>query len=148
MARGSRAYGFFRGKSDRRETGNAMALYALGVIPILCVIGIGVDLSNGWNARNHVQDALDAAVRSAARLAVIEDDAGALSRLVEREFLAGAAGFSQEMTCQHTVVAPRNTSALLTATVDCTLASAIIPVFGDDGLSFTRSASAPYGPAA
>lgn len=71
---------FFAGRAARG--GNVSMLFAMGLLPILLLIGMAADVSRAMSARNRVATALDAAGLAAGRL--LTSDETALLAEVER----------------------------------------------------------------
>jgi Flp pilus assembly protein TadG len=128
----------------RSKGGNVAMLWTLSVIPIICVIGIAVDMNRSKNARLHVQDALDAAVLAAARVMQVQGESSAVDQQVNEMFRADLRQIGLEIVCDDPVTTKSTADRTLSASVHCDLETRIMPVFGTDELSFTRTSKAAY----
>ncbi|MDZ4759480.1 MAG: pilus assembly protein TadG-related protein [Alphaproteobacteria bacterium] len=132
------------GKTNRRISGNVAMLYALGIVPILTVVGFAVDLNRSNNARLHVQEALDAAVLSAAKMMQTEGESAAVDQQVLDLFVANLEQIGVEIACDAPVVVKSTITRSVDGSVDCDLETRIMSIFGTDQMEFTRVSRASY----
>ncbi|MEP7210661.1 MAG: Tad domain-containing protein [Alphaproteobacteria bacterium] len=139
MSRGSTGGGFFRARG-----GNVAILTALSLLPILAVVGFAVDMSRARNANLHTQDALDAAVLSAAKLMQTDGETADVDKQVADMFVADMTQLGVDTSCDKPVVSKSVSAKTLEATVSCDLETRIMPIFGRDDVKFTRYSKAAY----
>jgi Flp pilus assembly protein TadG len=139
MSRGSTPRGFVRARG-----GNVAVLTALGLLPILAVIGFAVDMSRAKNARLHAQDALDAAVLSATKLMQTDGETADVDTQVADMFVADMKQLGVDLACDKPVVTKSVSAKTLEATVACDLETRIMPIFGTDDVKFSRYSKAAY----
>src|SRR5213596_881810 len=56
----------FQGRDRKNERGSVMVLSAIGMLSLLLAVGLGVDISNLYLAKNELQNAADAAALAGA----------------------------------------------------------------------------------
>jgi Flp pilus assembly protein TadG len=139
MSRGSTGSGFVRARG-----GNVAVLTALSLLPILAVVGLAVDMSRARNANLHTQDALDAAVLSAAKLMQTDGESADVDKQVADMFVADMKQLGVDLTCETPVVTKSVSAKTLEGTVSCDLETRIMPIFGNDDVKFTRYSKAAY----
>ncbi|MEL6285927.1 MAG: TadE/TadG family type IV pilus assembly protein [Pseudomonadota bacterium] len=127
----------------RRIDGNMAMLFALALVPIVGMVGFGIDSSRQLSAANHLQKAVDTAVLSTARTMVDTSLTEVQRKAAAIDMLTANYASKGDVTLGVPVVTFPETNAIHVE-VAGTLPTTFSSVFGVSALNIEASAGARY----
>lgn len=131
----------FFGRLGRDVRGNTLAIMAAAMIPMIAMIGSGVDMTRAYMAQNRFRQARDAGALAGRRLLVGTNVTDAVTAEATKYFLFNfPRGHFQSSTFNLSVTAPQ--SGTLHVETEATVPTTLMKMFGFQNLPITASCSA------
>ena len=128
----------------RDTQGNISMLLGIMLIPILCMVGVAIDLQSVNTSRNFVQYTLDSAVIGGAK----ELQGGASTQAVTsyiNNYISETVDEHSGLNCQAATVSVSSTGTDIDAAVNCSQTTTLTALMGFDTLDFTIDTGTTYG---